>query len=313
MPYALFLTWLSLLLNLSPEPNYFEYHQAINRAEEYIVKEAFDSALVELEMVLPQFEFCFAKDILLASQVNLILGDREKSKYWAKRALRSGYLLSCLQQIPVFQRNYNSADWEELASLAPGLRKEYLSSIDVNLLNEFSRRYKAEQEAKRTPHYHIVVQRNFDRIKQLLLDEKGFPGEARLGLDYRNLASGLSDCDAGNAKVVVTLLHYAHPVAEIGEGLYLEAIAKGHLHPRAFALIYTFEKQRVSVLYQKARNSDRPLPDYHFNFPFGAKSDNLDKVNSDRARFGIGKYQIDLKKEAIEIKYGLKIRFSNDI
>ncbi|MBX2874582.1 MAG: hypothetical protein KTR30_20840 [Saprospiraceae bacterium] len=313
MPYALLITWLSLLFHPSKEPNYFEYHQAINQAEEYIVQEAFDSALTKLETILPQFEFCFAKDLLLASQVNLLTGQKERSKFWAKKALQRGYLLPCIRQISIFQRNYILVDWEELDSLFSGLRKDYLRSIDTELLSEFSRRYQAEQEAKRTPNYQTVVQGNLDRIKQLLLSPSGFPGEAQLGLDYSNLAAGLSDCDAGNSKVLVTLLHYAHPIAEIGEEPFIEAIAQGRLHPREFARIYTFEKQQVSVLYRKTRDHDRSLPDYLFNFPFSLSSNNLDRVDKDRARFGIGKYQVDLRKEAIEIKYGLKLRFSNDI
>lgn len=295
------------------QPDYFTYHEVINRAEEYIVQEDFDGARQELEAVLSQYDFCFAKDVLVASQISLLAGRRERSLFWARRALQQGYLLSCLRHIPIFRDSLDRSEWQQLEATFPMLRKEYLREIDPELLTELSQRYSAEQQAKRTDQYRSVVQHNFDRIRELMDGKEGFPGEATVGLDYAKLANKLVDCDAGNSKVVVTLLHHPYPIAEIGEERFIKAIAQGQLHPREFASIYTFEKQRVSVLYQKARNSDRPLPDYHFNFPFGAKSDNLDKVNSDRARFGIGKYQIDLKKEAIEIKYGLKFRFSNDI
>lgn len=310
---ALLIICLGLVFYLEEQPDYFNYHKAVNQAEEYIVEEDFASAQQTLEVALMQFDFCFVKDLLLASQINLILGNKERSINWAKRALQGGYLLTCLQQIPVFQRYYTPSDWEDLDTSFPELRKEYLKGIDIELLNEFSRRYTVEQEAKRTTTYQVVVQSNFDRIKQLLNSGPGFLGEAQLGLDYSNLSDGISDCDAGNSKVIVTLLHYAYPVAEIGEGHFLEAIAQGRLHPREFARIYTFERQKVSVLYRDAKKPDRSLPDYQFNFPFGPKLADLEQVNKDRARFGIGQYEVDQRKKAIELKYGLKLRFSNDL
>lgn len=310
---ALLVVCLGLVFYQEEQPDYFAYHKAVNQAEEYVIEEVFDSALVTLEATLKQFDFCFAKDLLLASQVNLILGNKRRSMSWTKRALQGGYLLTCLRQIPVFQRHYTTSDWEELDASFPHLRKEYLRSIDIELLNEFSRRYQKEQETKRTPNYQTVVQSNLDRIKELLVYGPGFPGEAQLGLDYSNLAKGISDCDAGNSKVIVTLLHYADPIAEIGEELLINAIAQGDLHPREFARIYTFEKQQVSVLYRDAKKPDRSLPDYQFNFPFGPKSADLKQVNKDRARFGIGQYEVDQRKKAIELKYGLKLRFSNDL
>ena len=306
------LIWL-MLLPLSEQPDYFQYHQAINRAEEYIVQEAFDSAAQQLEIVLNQYDFCFAKDALLASQITLLAGKRERSLFWAKRAMKQGYLLSCLYHMPIFRDSLKSPEREQLEAAFPALRKEYLSGIDTELLSELSQRYSAEQQAKRTDQYRSVVQHNFDRIRELMDGEEGFPGEAMVGLDYAKLANKLVDCDAGNSKVVVTLLHYPYPIAEIGEERFTKAIAQGQLHPREFASIYTFEKQQVSVLYRKARGINRSLPTYHFNFPFAPKLDDLDKVNKDRARFGIGKYQVDQQKRAIEIKYGLKLRFSNDL
>ncbi len=302
-----------LLFPSTEQADYFQYHQSINQAEEYIVQEAFDSALQKLDAVLNQYEFCFTKDYLLASQVSLLVGQRDRSQFWAKRAMEQGYLLNCLRQIPIFNDSLNTAEWDSLAASFSSLRKDYLRRINLEMLTELSQRYRVEQEAKRTDEYWPVVRGNFDRIRQLISSDSGFPGEALVGIDYARLADGLSDCDAGNSKVVVTLLHYPHPIAEIGEEAFLRAIGHGRLHPREFACIYNFEKQRISVLYHQAQRDDRSLPAYHFNFPFAPKSDDLDKVNADRARFGIGKYQVDQRKKAIENKYGLKLRFSNDI
>jgi len=305
---------ISIFLRCSiAEPDYFLYHQQINLAEEDIVQEAFHSAQIKLEAVLTQYEFRFAKDLLLASQINLLLGQIEEGKYWAKEAFRGGYTLNCIRHIGVFKRKLTVSDWEQLESSYPKLRKTYLQKINLDLLQEFSRRYGVEQEAKRTDRYRTVVQRNFDRIKELMENEVGFPGEASIGIDYSRLAPQLTDCSGGNSKVIVTLLHYDHPIAHIGEEKFVKAIKQGQLHPREFGQIYSFEKSQVSILYRENAKNIPSITDYQLNFPFSTKSADIEKVNLDRARFGIGKYQVDQQKEETERKYGLKLRFNTDL
>ncbi len=189
------------------------------------------------------------------------------------------------------------------------LRKEYLSKIDLDLLQEFSKRYQQEQEAKRTKVYKDVVDANFNRIKELI--EAGtFPGEKRIGIDNAKLSASISDCNVGNSKVIVTLLHYDYPMMDIRTESLMEAIKNGHLHPREWATIYTFEKNKVSILYEKSNKEYKRRFDYHFNFPFGDKLDDLEKVNKARWTFGICKYEVDLKKEEISRKYGMRLKFN---
>ena len=54
---------------------------------------------------------------------------------------------------------------------------------------------------------------------------------------------------------MVTLSHYDYPVWELTEEALLTAIKKGQLDPREFASIYTFGKNRISVL---NRDSNKP-------------------------------------------------------
>lgn len=308
--YALISIYLQDVIS---DQDYFAYHQQVNLAEEYIVQEDFDSAQVMLEAVLTHYEFRFVKDLLLASQINLLLGHMEKGKYWAEEAFKGGYTLNCLRHIGVFKRRLTTSDWEQLEASYPKLRKAYLQKINLDLLQEFSRRYGAEQEAKRTDRYRRVVHENGDRIRRLMESATGFPGEASIGIDYSRLAHKLSDCSAGNSQVIVTLLHYDHPIAEIGEEKFVQAIKRGQLHPREFGQIYSFERNQVSILYRDNGKKMPVLMDYQLNFPFGIKSSDLERVNVDRARFGIGRFQVDQKKEIIERKYGLKLRFNADI
>ncbi len=250
----------------------------------------------------------FVKDYVIAAQIALINKDHEQSIIWLKEAIKMGATLACLKEIKIIRTQIPSNDWKVIEMKYKELRKVYLSSIDLKLISNFSKRYTDEQATKRSNLYPEVVQSNFDYIHHFIRHKK-YPGESITGIDNEKLSPSISECEFGNAKVTVTLLHYAFPISEIGESRLMKFIKNGDLHPRDFACIYTYENNKVSLLYRKS-NKDLPLENvYTFNFPFGKKSENIRRVNMDRALFGICKYQVDQKKEAIEDQYGLKLRF----
>ncbi|MEN0049535.1 MAG: hypothetical protein AAF806_20915, partial [Bacteroidota bacterium] len=215
--------------------------------------------------------------------------------------------------IPVMNSFLVTPNWQQTQSRADSLRRIYLASIDLNLLVEWSRRYREEQDAKRTPRYAVIVQSNYDRIK-VLVDSLGFPSERFVGLDNPRIApnrinnlSGLENCNAANSKIMGTLLHYDNPITDLGFDRCVEAIKKGLLHPRQFASIYTFERYEVSRINDKINIPD--LPDYHFGFSFEEGEQDEDRINWDRALFGIGALETDIQKEFIARKYGLRLSF----
>lgn len=296
-------------IGLTGQNNYLDYHRGINFAEEWIVNEQFDLAEKQIETTLNDYPFRFVKDLVVAAQISLINNHKTKGLRWIRAAIKKGYTLESLKKIQVLKNQLSTKEWATLENDYKDLRKVYYAKIDLDLLKEFSQRYQTEQDGKRTPQYKDIVYDNFNRIKSFI-DKNQFPGEWNIGIDYQRLSKNISDCNAGNSKVIVTLLHYDFPIGEIGEAFFLEAIKQGHLHPRAFAIVYTFEKSKVSVLYEKSNKDLEPLSDYKFNFPFGKKIKDLERVNLDRSKFGIVKYEIDLKKTDIEQKYGMKLYFN---
>ena len=123
------------------------------------------------------------------------------------------------------------------------------------------------------------------------------------------MAKSISDCECENSKIIVTLLHYDYPIIEIGEEKLISEVENGNLHPRDFALIYNFERNKISVLYKESNKRYDSLPKYDFNLPFGNNITDIEKVNSDREKFGICKYVVDKKKIEISQKYGMKLEF----
>jgi len=285
--------------------NYLTYHTKFGQVEELIVKENFAEAESRLIDLFDEYEVKFVKDYIIASQVSLLNKNKKLAIEYILQSIRNGVKIECLKSMKLLRQELTSKDWWKIEIEYKNLRIKYLEKIDFALHQEFHQRYQEEQNAKRKDYYKSIVYSNFKRIKELL-NEKGFLGEQLVGLDNQKLAKSISDCDFGNSKIIVTLLHYDYPVSEIGEERLMDAIKKGNLHPREFANIYNFEEHKISVLYKKSTKKYPPLPTYNFNFPFSNKIDDLIKVNSDRAKFGICKYEVDEMKEKVKKKYGIE-------
>jgi hypothetical protein len=288
--------------------NYLEYHRSFAEVERLIVEEDFQAASVSLEELFRKYEVVFSKDWVIAAQVHLLNGDEKKAFECMRGAGKKGVPFDCLQSIPLLQEGVCDSLWEVLSQDYESLQETYLASIDRKLQLEFSKRYQEEQQAKQKEGYQPVVYANFKRIQDLTRKNR-FPGENRIGIDDSRFAGKVEDCELGNSVVTVTLLHYDYPVRELGLDWLKKAINNGSLHPRDFAAIYTFEVNQVSVLYRDSQKEYPRLPRFYFNFPFGKKSTDLNRVNADRAAWGICSLEVDHKKISIERKYGMKLKF----
>lgn len=293
--------------------DYNDYHGRINRAEELITKEQFDQSINIYESVFAEYEYVFVKDLVIAAQIAILNNDVTKATTLIERAMKNGYDCSCIEKIPVFKKYIKSKDWQLLIERKKEYEIEYKKSIDLKLNYEFHKRYKSEQEAKGTNRYSSMVVENYQRIKSLM-DSIPFPSEKRIGLDngtiLRTSRGGkLNSCNVSNSKVIPTLLHYDNPITDIGLDKFTKAIKSGDLHPRQFAYIYSFETNYVSRLSKNKDVNSPHLPQYAFNYAFGKKTDDIDKSNKDRIKFGINTIEIDKVKSEVEKKFGLRLNF----
>lgn len=291
------------------QKNYIQYHKDFSKVEEFIANENFIEAELKLDTLFSNYEVKFAKDYLIAGQVCLMNGHKYKGIEYIKSALGMGVKFSCLKSIRLLSDKIVESEWDNLKNEESELRKKYLKGIDLELYQEFHKRCQEEQDAKGTVTYKSVVYSNFNRIKEIT-ETIGFPGEDLIGIDYQTFAKSISDCDCGNSKIIVTLLHYDFPISEIGEEKLISEIERGNLHPREFATIYNFERNRISVLYKASKKEYEELPEYDFNFPFGDIITDIEKVNSDRNKFGICEYDVDKMKLEISEEFGMKLNFN---
>lgn len=296
--------------------NYLEYHSEINKAEELFTHERFHESLTKYDSVFQKFEYVFLKDYIIAAQIAILSGENTKATEWLKIALSQGYDCNCLNRISVFKDYIKSDQWKDLAANDVNLKTQYQKNINLDLHYEFHHRYKQEQESKgQRKKYVSIVYSNYFRIKSLM-DSIPFPSERIIGIDDESIfptSSGgkLRNCEASNSKVIPTLLHYDNPITDIGFKKFEEAIISGHLHPRQFAYIYSFETNYVSRLSENKYQNPPRLPKYWFNYAFGKQTGNLKQVNIDRESFGICSLEIDKAKIEIAEQYGLKLDFGN--
>lgn len=315
--FLLFISIFIFVSGLFPdaaEGDYRVYHRVFAQIETLIANEQFEEAESELRKLFDAYEVKFAKDYVVAAQVGLMTGHRREALTYLGQAVRMGVKSDCLRKIGFLRDRLDESAWKQLEERSGELRRTYLTGIDFGLHQEFNKRYQREQDTKTTERYKTVVSSNFRRIKTIF-EERGFPGETLVGLDNERIAPSISECECGNSKIIVTLLHYDYPVSELGMEKLISAIELGNLHPREFASIYTFERNRVSVLYdgfKQLEPSDKsypPLPNYEFNFPFGKISADTVRVNADRQLFGIRSIETEEKLAAVSREYGIKLEF----
>src|SRR5690606_30044550 len=237
----------------------------------------------------------FTKDYIIFSQLCLLNQNKSKAISWIEESMKFGAKLNCLKEIELLNKNFTENEWKKLETNIIELDSIYRSKINFSLGARLNRNYQKEQDSKAEKNYKNVVYSNFKKIKELT-DKGTFPGEYLIGIDNVKYASDIPECEFGNSKVIVTLLHYDFPIIELTEEVLVLAIKKGQLHPREFASIFTLEKNRVSKLYGSSYKTKKELPDYNFMFAFEMRKNRIDKVNEDRYTFGICSVETDKKK-----------------
>lgn len=299
---------------LYSQANYFKYHKEINKAEKLYAEEDFNSSLNIYTEVFEKFEYVFLKDLIIAAQIAVLDSKEDLAITWLERAVKNGFDCNCITKFKVLNKISSKNKWLDIVSNSQIYYDQYLAKIDEKLHREFHHRYKTEREtnsSKEKSKYLKVVQNNFNRTKKLM-NSIPFPSERIIGIDndsiFTTSKNKLRNCEVANSKVISTLLNQDKAISKIGIEKFIEAIKLGHLHPRQFANIYSFENNLVTRI-----SAELPyipeIPQYYFNFPFDEIHFDIKRVNQDRSQFGICEFQIDKKKETIAEKYNLKVDF----
>jgi len=292
--------------------NYFPYYESYNNIEEIIVKEEFQKADSLFEKLFIDYEPPFANHVLVALQISILAENYEHSKELFEKAIIKGVQLHCLKEIGVIEKVPNKImSYIELNYYK--LRQQYINNIDTALRKIIYIRYKYEQANKRDQNLKYgIFEKNTLLLKEFCNEKGYFPGEKHIGINGSIDLYAVDNCHIESTYAHMTLLHYSCPFSTLEEELY-EALKRGEIYPRVFGRIYNYEK--YCKIKSKGRYANpyfytKQLPKYDFNlFAYRFRNSDIDKVNADRKRFGIGKYENDAKIKKIEEKYNIRIRF----
>lgn len=315
MKKVLFLVLLIKVLNSFSQTdtiNYFPYFNRFIAIEDVIVKEDFNIADVMFDSLFCDYDPPFLSDVLIALQVSALVKNINHCRQLLSLSVKKGAQLDCLRQLEILN-TLPVEVWKPIEANFNELHRQYLKKIDTLLLNQFCKRYEREQRLKNTDSGLFVINENVFFIKHILRTTGKYPGERLIGIDLPGLKNNCKCCYT-SVVAAVTLYHYSYGFSDF-EGYYLQALKFGYINPRQLAWLYIGE--RIARKERYFLYKDNPpiywpdFPEYRFNFMFGYKTKNIERVNNDRAKFGICSYETDNKKKLIEKKYGITLFFYN--
>lgn len=165
--------------------------------EDLIANENFKNAETELETLLVKYKPSFTKDYIILAQLFLINNKKSESIRLLKQSMEFGAKLECLKEIELLSKNIPEDDWKKIESEAEQLTAIYHSKINLSLGVRFNRNYQKEQDNKTKRNYKSFVYSNFGMIKSLT-DQGTFPGEYLIGIDDKDYAPKISECEFSN-------------------------------------------------------------------------------------------------------------------
>lgn len=275
--------------------DFAQYHQEILKIDSLNAALQFDLALLKYFDLFSAYRRVMVKDAYNACQIAAYTSHPKFIDFFLLCGATGLPLNTILRNKQVFLRY--QTDSLELKKQYLEKRILYLKRIDLTLQVEMQERYQKEQQAKGSTEYPSVCQENFSRILELSKQNR-FPGEALIG----------TNDDLENV-VVPTLCHYPYAYKQMEQYLN-QAVLEGSLPPMLAMYVYGFSQTRTSVLYTEAIPVDTAAFNLCYNLPFGKQSNDIIRVDQNRAIKWIPSVSIqkqiksELPKRGIDYQFG---------
>jgi hypothetical protein len=275
--------------------DYTYYFDQIVQIEECTSNENFEQSLVLYESLFAKYETVFARDAFNACQIAALQKSKTFDLFFYINA-RSGVGKKTLLSNSIIAGQYNASP-DRFDTLFRKGSTAYFSGIDMELRNEFRRRFREEQESKGKPEYKSICYDNFDRILQLSKQNR-FPSESVIGVND----------DLENGFVFATLKHYPYAYTILKDYLWA-TVRAGGTQPLAVLYVYGFSQSRVSGLYKQIIFDDSLQYVTCYNLPFGKASAHIEEVDKARKDRQILSVETMHKLELVSRKYHFDYRY----
>ncbi|HET8737170.1 MAG TPA: hypothetical protein VFM69_11275 [Pricia sp.] len=294
----------------NPSSPYIQYSSIIQEGESYILDNELSKALKSYDKALHLIEKPLASDCFTALQVAAYLKKFEKFSKFLEKGFATGLVPKDLRKDSLLS---SFVKQNKLEDIVQGTYSEYEKMYSQNI-NEFlsdtiskislyDNKWKVfyldslrSLNKNKNPNKAEFYDKKYDSIVTQLVEEKliplisryGYPGERQIGIQRVWLKSEPYDYSFVNNSTLFVLLHYYRkPKGCKYNTLLYEEMKKGNLRPEHYARIMDYQ-----VKY--GDNKCTVLPYYEW----GDISDtaNIEKINSRRAKIGLGKFQLIKKK-----------------
>lgn len=282
--------------------DYNKYHSEIILAEELISQEKYQEALIKYEELFNEYDFIFLRDYKIASQISLLIGEKEKGLIYIKKAISNGWKLTDIKEQTFLTENLSDSDWENIEEQYEGLHNQFLNRIDSTLRNKVQAMIEKDQELAYKAYIiedeeeqEKFISENFpkhseEQLADLLeiIDAYGYPGEFLIGNDYW-VSTILSHHNSQGLDYVRkdTLFDFIKPKL-------IQFLNKGYVSPYEIALP---EDWRETVL---SEWNDSPYG--YLNPP---NTSNISQINKTREEIGLRTVELRNKLIDIEAKTGM--------
>jgi hypothetical protein len=292
-----------LLMFLTPvvcsgqSKGYLEYHLEIIKAEEFIVNRQFSESIGIYRLLTEKYDHVFLRDIKVASQLAAYLNDTENLFYFLEKGMKKGWTSKEIMKLEILKKYKNDNRWENLHDYRDKLRKDFESSINLELRKEVKEMLNEDQKrairVALTPTKNWrerytnrkFVPNNRAQVRRLnqIIDQSGYPGEKVIG-------------DRSWATVMISHNEHDSIYNELRPKLY-SAFGRGELSAIELAII---ESWRIVV------DTDRKEKGFII---WEAEVTSVEVEKGDSLRQSIGLRSIELNNKLIKSEKDLGMKF----
>jgi len=191
---------LSMACNLvqSQEFDYTKYHRYSLKAEQLIVKESYDEALILYDEVFSDYTFVFLRECKIATQLALYQGQKDLAFQYLRQGVSSGWEMKEIKKTHFLRKLQDHPQWQAFENEYPTLYADYESSLNSELRSRVRKMFSRDQKKAFGALFRIgskgqdkYAEKKFaphseQQMKELIniLSEFGYPGEKLIGNDY---------------------------------------------------------------------------------------------------------------------------------
>ncbi len=178
--------------------DYTNYHGKVIEAENFIVREDYAGASEIYEELFQKYEFVFLRDIKVATQLALHIGEEDRAFDYLRKGIEGGWEVKEIRKNKFLTELRRDVRWRVVENDYDSLRSRYLQRLNTDLRDEVHTMFKKDQgkafiglfalgnkardryaSRKFAPHGRKQMA-HFEKI----MAQHGYPGEKLIGNNY---------------------------------------------------------------------------------------------------------------------------------